>query len=115
MFRVSVRTRTTALGKPRAVCFSVPSQVEVLTLPALFGDRGDDVCRHSELIEVGFLTDCSEVEIGNGYPVGLELGDEGVQERLKSICFGVQGAIPAGVNRERVLGPCLPTATLPAG
>jgi len=73
----------------------VPSQVEVLTLPALFGDRGDDVCRHSELIEVGFLTDCSEVEIGNGYPVGLELGDEGVQERLKSICFGVQGAIPA--------------------
>lgn len=66
----------------------------MLTLPALFGDRGDDVCRHSELIEVGFLTDCSEVEIGNGYPVGLELGDEGVQERLKSICFGVQGAIP---------------------
>ncbi len=66
-----------------------------MALPAFFGDAGDDVGRHGELFEVGFLTDCGEVEIGDRYPVGLELGDEGVEERLKSICFGVQGAIPA--------------------
>jgi len=73
----------------------VPRQREILPPPAFFGDRRDHEGGRCKVLKVGLRPDGGEVEVRDRNPVLLELGDKGVDERLKSIGFGVQGAIPA--------------------